>query len=224
MRHTMIESKGWVWNTEFEDRESVWKNPALESYGIMNRWGSSGKKDFLDLGCGLGRHSILFGRNGFNVSCFDISGDGVESTGKWAEAEGLSFDCRTGDMLSLPYEDGSFDCILCWNVISHTDTEGVRKAIAEIRRVLREGGECYLTFGSKSTWGWSQDWPQVDANTKIRMVEGPEYKVPHFYADKELLDDLFKDFEIVGITHVQDWGKNNQGTHYHVLVRKPAKE
>lgn len=56
----MIGSKGWEWNMEFEDKESVWKNPALESYGIMNRWGSQGKKVFLDLGCGLGRYSILF--------------------------------------------------------------------------------------------------------------------------------------------------------------------
>lgn len=216
----MTLSKGWQWNTDFEDRETVWKNPALESYGIMNRWGSRGMKDFLDLGCGLGRHSMLFGRCGFSVSCFDISREGIECTRQWAESEGLRFDCRVGDMLSLPYEDASFDCILCWNVVSHSDTEGVRKAVAEIRRVLRPGGECYLTFGSKSTWGWQQDWPMIDANTKLRMEEGPEYKVPHFYADKAILDELFADFEVIGITHVEDWGKNNRGIHYHVLVRK----
>jgi len=216
----MTESKGWEWNIEFEDKESVWKNPALESYGIMNRWGSQGKKDFLDLGCGLGRHAILFGKNGFSVSCFDISKVGIDKTREWADSEGLQFDYKTGDMLSLPYEDDSFDCILCWNVVSHSDTEGVKRAISEIRRVLRSGGECYLTFGSKSTWGWQQDWPMVDANTKLRMENGPEYKVPHFYADKELLDELFKDFEIISITHVEDWGKNNRGIHYYVHVRK----
>lgn len=216
----MIASKGWKWNIEFEDKESVWKNPALESYGIMNRWGSQGRKDFLDLGCGLGRHSILFARNGFSVCCFDISQDGIDSTREWAQTEGLKLEYKVGDMLTLPYENDRFDCILCWNVISHSDTEGVIKAISETRRVLRPGGECYLTFGSKNTWGWQQDWPMVDANTKLRMENGPEYKVPHFYADKELLDELFKDFQIISITHVEDWGKNNRGIHYHVLVRK----
>lgn len=216
----MIASKGWEWNIEFEDKENVWKNPALESYGIMNRWGSQGRKDFLDLGCGLGRHSILFARNGFSVCCFDISQDGIDSTREWAQAEGLKLEYKVGDMLTLPYENDRFDCVLCWNVISHSDTEGVIKAISEIRRVLRPGGECYLTFGSKNTWGWQQDWPMVDANTKLRMENGPEYKVPHFYADKELLDELFKDFQIISITHVEDWGKNNRGIHYHVLVRK----
>lgn len=215
----MTDSKGWNWNSEFEGKDSVWRNPSLESYGIMNRWGSRGMKDFLDLGCGLGRHSVLFARNGFTVSSFDISEDAVSSTRKWAESEGLSISCRTGDMIALPYGDASFDCILGWNVINHTDTEGVRKVISQIRRVLRPGGECYLTLLSKSAWSWGQDWPMIDANTKLRLEEGPEYMIPHFFADKELLEELFRDFEIIGISHVQDWGMNNRGVHYHVHVR-----
>ena len=213
-------SKGWSWNTEFEEKDSVWKNPALESYGLMNRWGAQGKRVFLDLGCGLGRHAILFGKNGFTVSCFDISADAVTSAKQWAEAEGLNLAYAVGDMLSLPYPAACFDCILCWNVISHSDTEGVKKAIAEIGRVLRRGGEAYLTLGSKSTWGWQQDWPMVDGNTKLRMEEGPEYAVPHFYADKRLIDELFRDFEILSVTHVEDWGNNNRGVHYHVHIKK----
>ena len=114
------------------------KSPVPESYGLMNRWGGMGKKDFPDLGCGLGRHSILFGKNGFHVSCFDISKYGIESTQRWAASEGLKPDCRTGDMPELPYENDSFDCILCRNVINHSDTVGVKKAISEIRRVLRQ--------------------------------------------------------------------------------------
>ncbi len=216
----MIASKGWNWNLEFEDKASLWKNPALESYGLMNRWGSQGRRAFLDSGCGLGRHAMLFGRNGFEVSCFDISAAAIDSTRRWAEEEGLSFDYAVGDMLSLPYPNASFDCILCWNVISHSDTEGVQRSIGELHRVLKDGGECYLTLGSKSTWGWQQDWPQVDANTKLRMEEGPEYGVPHFYADKPLIDGLFADFRILSVTHVEDWGSNNRGIHYHVHIQK----
>lgn len=144
----------------------------------------------------------------------------MNKTKEWAESEGLKFDYRVSDMLSLPYADESFDCILCWNVISHTDTEGVKKAAAEIKRILRKDGECYLTLGSKRTWGFRQEWPVIDANTKLRMVEGPEYKIPHFYADKEIIEEIFKDFQILGISEVEDFGKNNQGIHYHVHVKK----
>lgn len=212
----MVNSKGWEWNKLSNDTGCIWKNPALESYGLMHRWKDRGMRDFLDLGCGLGRHAMLFGRNGFNVSCMDISEESVASTRQWAESEGLEFACCVGDMLTLPYADSSFDCVLCWNVISHTDTEGVIKTAAEIKRILRKGGECYLTLGSKKTWGFQQDWPSVDANTKLRMEEGPEYMVPHFYADKELIEELFDSFEILSITHVEDYGMNNRGIHYHV--------
>ena len=65
--------------------------------------------------------------------------------------EKLELNYDIGDMLNLPYRDESMEAILCKNVISHTDTEGMKKIIKEIKRVLKRNGECYLTLGSKST-------------------------------------------------------------------------
>lgn len=221
----MIESKGWNWNIVKDNFEDVWKNPSIESFYLVNRWKSQNKKDFLDLGCGLGRHSILFGKNGFNVYCFDISEDAIDRTRKWAEKENLKFQYNVGDMLELLYDTESIDVIYSRNVISHTDTEGVKKIINEIKRVLRKNGECYLTLCSKDTWGFKQtDWPMVDENTKLRMEEGPEYKVPHFYADYNLIKELFKDFKIELINHIEDFyedkGKLFSSYHYHILIKK----
>lgn len=151
----MIASKGWNWNHIAEDEKDIWKNPSVESFYLLHRWALD-KPEFLDLGCGLGRHSILFGKNGFHVHCFDISQEAIASTKAWAEKEGLAFTYAVGDMLALPYGNASMDCIFCKNVISHTDTQGVRQAIAEIFRVLKPGGECYVTLGSKETWGFKQ--------------------------------------------------------------------
>jgi len=221
----MVDSKGWNWNVVKDDENCIWKNPSIESYYLVNRWKSQNKKDFLDLGCGLGRHSILFGKNGFNVDCFDISKEAIEKTKEWAEKEGLEFKYKVGDMLSLPYDKDSFDAILCRNVISHTDTEGMKKVVEELKRVLRKNGECYITLGSKETWGFKQeDWPLVDENTRLRMEEGPEYRIPHFYADYELIKDLFKEFEIVHINHIEDFyekdGETFSSYHYHILIKK----
>lgn len=220
----MIKSKGWNWEIVKDDAECYWKNPSIESYYLLNRWKSQDKTMFLDLGCGIGRHSILFGRNGFEVFCFDISLDGVNKTKEWGESLGLNFNTQVGDMLELPYDNESMDCILCYNVISHSDTEGVKKIINELKRVLKVNGECYLTLCSKDTWGFKQDWPMVDANTKLRMEEGPEYEVPHFYADYELIKELFKDFEIVFVNQLEKFfekdGKPATSSHYHVLVKK----
>ena len=219
----MIDSKAWNWNMVKGDHEKYWQEPAIESYYVINRWLFQNKSDIIDIGCGLGRHTIQFAKAGFNTSGFDLSETSIEGTEKYAEQAGVKVDLRVGDMLNLPYGDDSFDCIYCRNVISHTDTAGMRKIVSELKRVLRKGGECYLTLGSKQTWGFQQDWPVVDENTKIRVEDGPENGIPHFYADYDLIVDLFKDFEIVKVFQVEDFIMKERTTssyHYHVLIRK----
>ena len=95
----MIKSKGWNWKIVKNEVEEYWKSPSIESYYLLNRWKSQEKDKFLDLGCGLGRHSILFGLNDFNVSCFDISEEAIKRTKEWALEENLEFDYKIGDML-----------------------------------------------------------------------------------------------------------------------------
>lgn len=221
----MVDSKGWDWKMVKDDKNSIWKKPSLESYYLLNRWKEQEKKEFLDLGCGLGRHSILFAKNDFNVYCFDISKEAIERTKKWAEKEKLILNYNVGDMLNLPYKDESIDAILCRNVISHTDTEGMKKVIKELKRVLRKSGECYLTLGSKSTWVFKHtNWPMIDKNTKLKMEEGPEYKVPHFYVDYNLIIELFKEFKIELINHIENFYEKEENLyssyHYHILIKK----
>ena len=221
----MTKSKGWNWKIASDDINSTWKVPSIESYYLLNRWSNLGFKDFLDLGCGIGRHTVLFAGNGFNTYGFDISKYGLDKTKEWLVSLNLSANLKEGDMLDLPYENDSFDCILCRNVISHQDTLGVKQIIKELYRVLKDNGEVYLTLGSKSTWGFKQtSWPLIDENTRLRMEEGPEYKVPHFYADYDLIKTLFKDFKIEFINHIEDFyesnGKTYSSFHYHVLIKK----
>lgn len=101
----MIKSKGWNWNIV---SDNFWKIPSIDSYYLLNRWINQNKKNILDLGCGVGRHSILFALNNFYVYSFDISEVGIDETKKWSEELNLSnIDFKVGDMLSLPYEDNS---------------------------------------------------------------------------------------------------------------------
>ena len=217
----MVDSKAWDWKVLNKQEENIWIEPSIESYYLLHRWKRQNKSDFLDLGCGLGRHTILFAQNDFNTYAFDLSEEAVKRTKDWANKLNLKIDYKIGDMLELPYKNETFDCILCRNVISHTDTNGMRKIVEELKRVLKSDGECYLTLGSKNTWGWKQDWPQVDNNTKIRIEDGPENGIPHFYADYNLIKELFKDFTIENIYEIQDfYEKGSSSYHFHVLIKK----
>lgn len=219
-----VESKPWDWKQVKGESEKIWLEPSIDSYYLVDRWKRQNKTDFLDLGCGLGRHTIQFAKEGFNTFAFDLSEEALRRTKEYADQEKVIIDLRQGDMLNLPYESESMDCILCRNVISHTDTKGMREIMAEIMRVLKKDGECYFTLGSKDSWGFKQPWPVVDENTKIRIEDGPENGIPHFFADYDLIKDIFKEFSIERIFQVENFHEREDGVtgsfHYHVLIRK----
>ena len=59
-----------------EDK-SMWLQPCEESWYYAEKWRREGRKSILDLGCGLGRHSVLFAKYGFKVTAMDVSKDAL---------------------------------------------------------------------------------------------------------------------------------------------------
>ena len=83
-------------------------------------------------------------------------------------------------MQSLPFADDAFDCIFSMHSAGHADTKGMQRIMNEIKRVLKPGGEVFMTLCSKETWTFSESGlPKIDDNTVIK-TEGPEKDVPHF--------------------------------------------
>ncbi len=216
----MTLSKAWDWNVV---QNPIWRVPSEESHYYANRWKEAGYKTLLDLGCGLGRHTILFAKQGFDVSAMDLSSEAVSSTIAWAQKEQLQVDAKVGDMLSLPYANESFDCLFSYHVISHTDTPGAKKIIGEIHRVTKPGGEVFLTMCSKDTWSYKDaGFPVIDENSVLKTI-GAEVNVPHFYVHLEDLFRLFDGFEIIKVRHIDDCfmdGKAKSSRHYFLLARR----
>lgn len=55
------------------------------------------------------------------------------------------FRCAAADALRLPFEDGTFDAVVCVSVIEHIPDPGDRDAAREMWRVLKPGGRLILT-------------------------------------------------------------------------------
>ena len=221
----MIKSKAWDWDKVKEDKNgSRWMEPSKESYYLIARWKKQNKKEFLDLGCGLGRHTVQFAKAGFHTYSMDLSETSVNETKKWCDKEKLNVEFMVSDMLNLPYDNEKFDCILSYKVINHTDTNGIKQVISELDRVLKPEGEAYLTLNSKESFGWKQDTPLVDENTKIKLEPIEENGIPHFYADYDLIHELFKGFKIQDILQIQERYKSNEiereSWNYHILIKK----
>jgi SAM-dependent methyltransferase len=213
----MVESKAWNWELA---EEEIWNRASEDVYYYVYRWKEKNYKDLLDLGCGLGRNSILFANNGFSVSACDLSSDAIETVNNKCKEQKLIIETKIGDMLNLPYENDSFDCLLSYHVISHTDSEGIVKVIEEIERVLRPDGEFYLTLCSKDSSSFkSGKYPKLDDNSVIKN-EGPEINIPHFFVDLRDIRVLFKRFELLKIRHTYDIFSDYMGCHYFILGKR----
>ena len=217
----MVESKAWNWEIVDKD-DKYWNTPAPEIYFLEKSWKEKGFKEFLDVGCGMGRHSIYMSKQGFEVSGFDLSSYSVELTKEKAKAQNVKLNkFVVADMVDFPFEDNSFDCMLGMNVISHTDLEGFKKIMSEIKRTLKPNGEAYFTIGSKeSYWFKNPVCKYVDENTRIRVEDGPENGIPHFYMGDEDCFTFFNDFKIIGIKNVRELTSHgNFSSHYHIWLK-----
>jgi SAM-dependent methyltransferase len=52
---------------------------------------------------------------------------------------------KAGSLIALPYPDGAFDRALCLDVLEHLPFDEQPRAIEELRRVLRSGGELLVS-------------------------------------------------------------------------------
>lgn len=213
----MVKSKEWNWS---EEKDLFWLDPCEESYYYCNKWRKDGKKSILDLGCGLGRHAILFAKEGFKVTAVDLSEYGVKHLKEWQKREGVDILTKRCDMKQLPFSDNAFDCIWAYHVISHTDTNGFIEILNEIKRVLKPNGEIYLTLCSKETWSFKEaNFPKLDENTVIKANDGAEKDVPHYYVNLDDILPLFGSFEISRIRHIDDCyfeGKYKNNKHFYI--------
>ena len=221
----MITSKPWDWTKNTSD---AWLVRCMESAWLSERWQGQGFQNFLDLGCGLGRHSIYMAGKGFSVTAADLSEYGVRHAAEWAQRENLPIHTQLCDMLALPFPAGSFDCMFAYNVIYHTDTAGFQKVLGEIARVLKPGGEIFLTLISKGTWGFREApndrW--IDASTILRNEQETEMDVPHFYVDFQDIQTFLSGWNMMATP--REWCEYNRDNpeyyskHWTLLLQKPC--
>ena len=86
-------------------------------------------KRILDLGCGTGGYAYHLGRNGFDVVAVDRNPKYVEI------ACGLGVDARIAAGQQLPFEDKSFDSVICIEVLEHIPSHAIASFLHEARRV-----------------------------------------------------------------------------------------
>lgn len=213
-----------VWNARWSDEagRADWLIPDPEVVSIAQELRGKGARRALDLGCGIGRHALLFARTGFDVTAIDLAGEGVAELRRRAASEGLAVTAGQAPMTVLPYDDGAFDYVLSFNVIYHGDEAIVLRTFSEVRRVLARGGTFQGTMLSKRNAGYGIG-AEVAPNTFTREPNSDDPDEsdkghPHFYCNAAELIALLDGFEVKSLRDIEQ--KKPGAWHWHVVAEK----
>lgn len=99
-------------------------------------------KIIVDIGCGIGSITIDMARQNSDSIVYGVEiTDGLtkqcEMNAELFETSNTEF--KTGNIYDLPFEDKSVDTATCFFMLHHLDD--IPRALAEVKRVLRIGGE-----------------------------------------------------------------------------------
>lgn len=116
-------------------------NPARFAYFVdaINKQGFTPSNiHLLDVGCGGGILSEEFSRLGCIVCGLDVSAASITTARNHALHEKLAIEYRVGTAEALPYDAGSFDVVVCCDMLEHVTN--IEEVIIESARVLKPGG------------------------------------------------------------------------------------
>ena len=116
--------------------------------GVASRLGGR----VLDAGCGNGDYTLFLAAQGCDVTSLDIqpidsSHHGVRYCDNVPGGRYVQ-----GDVQALPFSDGSFDGVLCWDMLQNVKDAPL--ALREFRRVLLPGGLCSVRTTIRRTIPW----------------------------------------------------------------------
>jgi 2-polyprenyl-3-methyl-5-hydroxy-6-metoxy-1,4-benzoquinol methylase len=147
---------------------------------------AQGLRKALDIGCGWGRHLIWLAEQGWRVTGLDWAQAAVRHSREALEKQRLEGTVIKGDYRRIPFRDGEFQLIVATDVLHHGRLADFRRALAEVKRVLRLGGQAFVSLPSVRNMPRLLAGSWVEDGTVV-LDEGPEAGLPHhFFTEEEV--------------------------------------
>ncbi len=147
-----------------------------------------GGNSILEVGFGSGLTFLNLNGMYKKIYGLDLSCNVKEITQVFAKL-GVHPDLRNGNVLDMPYQDNQFDTILLISILEHLKPEELDRAFAEIKRVLKPGGQV--------VYGVPVERPFMVA---MFTLLGSDIRKHHFSTEKDVAAAASKHFQQVRVT------------------------
>ncbi len=127
----------------------------------------------LDAGCGSGANVVRCAGHGAEVIGVDLSEGALKEARQWVESESVQHRVKLvrGDILNLPFKEGSFDLVICSDVLSVSGYPD--RALCDMARLLKDGGVAVIAVPNYLSLFWTFIWVQQQLALLLR-VKVPE--------------------------------------------------
>jgi len=212
----------WDSYWEKESKQSYWLESDKAVTELIENLDSSKIKDVLDLGCGIGRHTLCLAKAGFNVTAVDSSSEALTILKQQVVEKGLEVKIIKGNYSEELFSEESFDLVLAYNVIYHGYREDAKHAIYLIYRLLKPHGLFFFTCPTRRDDKYGSG-EQVASHT-YRPINSVHPGDIHYFTDEADILDFLHDYN--GISkNVSEHYWDNNGTmqfssYWQILARK----
>ena len=148
----------------------------------------------LNIGCAHGPDFLPF-KSSFELHGVDFSSRMVALARKYAGKFDFTADLAVADALALPYRNDTFDFAIAVESYHHIEGKERRyRAFRELHRVLKPGGEAFITVWNKwqPRFMWSGKEVYVPWKSKGNTVQRYHYLYTYFELKKVLRSTGFK--------------------------------
>ncbi len=197
----------WDSHWEQESQRDYWQEPAKEVIRLKDRLDSRKIHDVLDLGCGIGRHTILFAESGFNVTAVDDSQNALDILSRKASEKELHIDCIRGSFTEEIFPKDSFDLVMAYNVLYHGYRNDFNKGAGLVHKYLRPAGLFFFTCPTRRDAKY-ENGEKMAENT-YRPLNSVHPGDIHYFADEGDIADFLRDFNSYSLDVEEHYWDNN---------------
>ncbi len=152
-----------------------------ELEALAQRW-QRGR--LLNIGCAHGPDFLPF-RKAFELYGVDFSAEMLKFASKYSTKFEFTVSLSVADVRYLPYADAAFDWAISVATYHHVKGDGERlKAMQELRRVLKPGGEAFITVWNR--WQPRFWFSRKETAIPWRMKDKTLYRYYYLFSYREL--------------------------------------